>query len=113
MPISPWTFSFLVGADAVVAVSEFNGHFGHLADGLVDLADAGQGDDEQHRHDGDAQQTQGGVQLAEGDVDVLDLPHKDEPAFDDAVAAVQGLSHGDSIDMIGELQVLLADFTAL
>ena len=78
----------LVCPHAVVPVGELNGYLGHVADGLVDLSDAGQGDDEQHRHDGDAQDPQGRVQLAEGGVDVLYLAHEDKAALDLAVAPV-------------------------
>ena len=78
----------LVGPDAVVPVGELDGHLGHFADGLVDLSNAGQGDDEQHRYDTDAQDAQSGIQLSESGVDVLYLTHEDEAAFDLAVAAV-------------------------
>ena len=44
---------------------------------------------------------------------MLDLPHEDQPALNDVVAAIQRLAHGDGIDVIGELQILFADLLSL
>ena len=102
-----------VSTNAVIPVGQLDGYLGHFADGLVDFPNAGEGDDKQHRHDADAQNAKGIVQLRKGGVDMLYLPHKDQAALDGPVVFVERFPHGDGVDMVGQLQVPLFDVLAL